>query len=194
MDYMLCCFCSFLARCVRPGTISVYLQAVRNAYIEQGYEDPLLESWLPRRVVKGIQCCCGVDTVGPPLPITMPVPKNSVDACGQYDNRTEYDHALFKAALLLAIFGFLRCAEFTEGLLWECLQFHAGNLKILLKKSTTNHKAEGWRLLWPCSTPVLPSSRYISLLSRSRHVDAKMLLFALENGKSLIRVVFTEIA
>ena len=91
---------------MRPGTISVYLQAVRNAYIEQGYEDPLLESWLLRRVVKGIQCCCGVDTAGPPLPITMPVPKKLVDAFGQYDNRTEYDHTLFKAALLLAVFGF----------------------------------------------------------------------------------------
>ena len=72
-DYKLSCFCAYLANSVRPCTIAVYVQAVRNAQLEYGLEDPTKESWLLKRVLKGIQRYHGTETIKPRLSITMPI-------------------------------------------------------------------------------------------------------------------------
>ncbi|XP_065190750.1 uncharacterized protein LOC135821679 [Sycon ciliatum] len=96
-DYQLSCFAAFLARSVRPCTISVYLSAVRNAQIEQGLGDPLEDAWLLKRVVKGIGRCHGTAVITPRLPITMPVLRKIVDACQLTELLNRHDRLLYQA-------------------------------------------------------------------------------------------------
>ena len=45
----------FIARCVCPCVISIYLEDVRNAHVEQGLEDPLAKTWLIKAVLMVVQ-------------------------------------------------------------------------------------------------------------------------------------------
>ena len=191
-DLTLSCFCAFLARSVRPCTISVYLQAVRNAHIEQGLEDPLIETWLLKRVLKGVQRCHGTETVKPRLPITMPTLRKLVDACDHLHVLPEHDRVLFKSAVLLAFFGFLRCSEFTEGLTRECIRFESGSMTILLKRSKTDQFGKGVHIvIGPAGRPYCPVYAMLRYLAMIGSRNASTPLYVLAKGVPLSRAVFT---
>ena len=80
-DTMLCCFAAFLARTVRPGTVHVYMAAVHDWHHELGYEDPVREAWLHRRVLRGSDRCPSNQFSTPTLPFSMAVLRQLVDAC-----------------------------------------------------------------------------------------------------------------
>ena len=192
-DFMLSCFCAFLARSVRPGTISVYLQAVRNAHIEQGLEDPLVDSWLLKRVLKGVQRCHGTETVKPRLPITMPVLRRLIAACCQCSAMSEHDRCLYQSVLTLAFFGFLRCAEIVEGLSRESITFQSGSIQILLRRSKADPLGKGVKIdVGPAAPPCCPVQALLAYLARSRHLDPTGPLFVLASGKPLTRSALVE--
>ena len=79
-DTMLCCFVAFLARTVCPGTVHVYMAAVHDWHHELGYEDPVREAWLHKRVLRGSDRCPSNHFSRPRLPFSMAGLRQLVDA------------------------------------------------------------------------------------------------------------------
>ena len=178
---------------MRPCTIAVYVQAVRNAQLEHGFDDPTVDSWLPKRVLKGIQRCHGVEIIKPRLPITMPILRKLIDACRQCRHMTEYDRLLYQAALLLAFYGFLRCAEFTSNLAKNCIEFESGSMRVLLRKSKTDPFGKGVYVdIGSATSPYCPVRAMLAYLSTSRHLSLADPLFVLSSGKPLTRAAVTD--
>ena len=56
----------------------------------------------------------------PRLPITMPILRHLMDAHRKSSILNGHDKLLYQAAILLAFFGFLLCAKFTDGITRGC--------------------------------------------------------------------------
>ena len=189
---MLSCFAAYLARSVRPATISVYLSAVRNAHLEQGFDDPFEDTWLLGRVMKGIQRCHGTEVIRPRLPITMPILRELIDACRMSHILVNHDKLLYQAAMLLAFFGFLRCAEFTNSLTRDCVQLTGGNMQVLLRTSKTDPFGKGVTVEVGAATPPYCPVRAMAIyLCATCHESPTQHLFTLSNRQHLTRETFT---
>ena len=184
-----------MSRNVQCPEIAIHL--VRNAHIEQGLEDPLIETWLLKRVLKGVQRCHGTETVKPRLPITMPTLRKLVDACDHLPVLPEHDRVLFKSAVLLAFFGFLRCSEFTEGLTRECIRFESGSMTILLKRSKTDQFGKGVHIvIGPAGRPYCPvyaMLRYLAMIG-SRNASTPLYVLARAVFTSTVRLLLEKAA
>ncbi|XP_065195776.1 uncharacterized protein LOC135827177 [Sycon ciliatum] len=191
-DYQLSCFAAFLARSVRPCTISVYLSAVRNAQIEQGLGDPLEDAWLLKRVVKGIGRCHGTAVITPRLPITMPVLRKIMDACQLTELLNRHDRLLYQACMLLAFYGFLRCSEFTGETRRTDARLADGNMQLFLPKSKTDPLGSGVTVFVGRATqPYCPVAAMTAYLLTTRHHPSTGPLFVLSDGQKLTRAAFT---
>ncbi|XP_065185895.1 uncharacterized protein LOC135816693 [Sycon ciliatum] len=62
-----------------PATDVMLCGAVRNAHLENGFADPLVDVRLQKRVMKGIQLYHGTAVLTPRLPITMPILRHLID-------------------------------------------------------------------------------------------------------------------
>ena len=99
-------FATFLTYRLKPRSIKVYLFAVRNLHIEQGFPNPLEGCLQLERLMRGIK---RVYTEGPNQ--RLPITPMLLRSFGNHLNLSHYDHAMLWAAMLLAFFGFLRSAE-----------------------------------------------------------------------------------
>ena len=113
-EQILCCFAAYLADAgLKPGTVKVYLAAVRNLQLSLGLPDPRDQSSLPilKRVIAGIsrsQLTKGSQTTKPRLPITGPLLVKIHASLNQSDNPNK---VLIWAICSLAFFGFFRLGE-----------------------------------------------------------------------------------
>lgn len=192
-DIMLSCFAAFLASSVCPGTINVYLSAVRNLHVELGYADPLAESWLLKRVMKGITRCLGSAPTSVRLPITMPILRRLVDTCRKSVALNEADKCMYQAAMLSAFFGFLRCGEFTGDIKRSDVKLQGGTARVFLATSKTDPLRKGVTIVIGSADPPYCAVRaLLTYLTRTcRRAAASDPLFTLSNGQRLTRQAFT---
>ena len=111
-DLTLSCFAAHMAGRVKPGTVRVYLAAVRNLHLDLGLPDPTANSTLLHRVTKGIHRAHGPAAGRPRLPITVDILHKLARALLGSDTNI-VDRLMLHAAILLAFHGCLRGAEFT---------------------------------------------------------------------------------
>ena len=117
----------------------MYVSLVRKAHLENGFAGPLVDACLLKRVIKGIQRCHGTAVLAPRLPITMPILRHLMDARRKSSILNGHDKLLYQAAILLAFFGFLLCAKFTDGITRGCTSSPGdGRLQLFLLSSKTD--------------------------------------------------------
>ena len=202
-DYVLSGFAASLTRSVKPCTIKLYLSAVRNLHLEHGHPDPIPESTLLRRVLKGICRVHGPGVVRPRLPVTMPVLRPLISALQSSNRYTATDKAMLKAAMLLAFHGFLRCGEFTAPpashvVLWWpqrrdveiCIR--PPSLRYRLRRSKTDPGGNGAVIhIGPSSPEVCPVIAMTAYFTNSPARPTNH-LFAYSGSVPLRRASFTE--
>ena len=197
---MLASFAAHLAQSVRPVTVSNYIAAVRNLHIESGMEDPTVDARLLPRVLRGIKRAHGTAPVSMRLPITNTLVRTLVDQLGQDRSLCSHDRRMFKAALLLAFNGFLRCAEFTSDAKdfdprfsatrsSITIAYHNGKpvLEFLVKRSKTDPYARGMKLyIGSTQVPYCPVVAMIEFLPTSQP-QSNQPLFVSASGVPLSR-------
>ncbi|XP_065174524.1 uncharacterized protein LOC135804559 [Sycon ciliatum] len=113
-DTMRSCFAAHLTQSVQPQTMHVYMAAVRNMHLEAGFRDPTRNALLPPRVMRGIKRTATDPAIQRTrLPITIDLLRKLLNQLSLDQRRHQQDKGMLKAAMVLAFFGFLRCAEFT---------------------------------------------------------------------------------
>ena len=111
-DFMLSAFAAHIAGHVKPGTVRVYLAAVRNLHLNLGLPDLTADAALLPRVTKGISRKGLPGVNRPRLPITTVVLRQLVHVLlGSY--LPIADRVMLHAAMLLTFHGCMRCGEFT---------------------------------------------------------------------------------
>ena len=98
-------YTAFLARSLKPTSISAYLNYIRLLHLDNGFVNPLLNNFLLDSVKKGIKREKGLPS-NQKLPIT---PSVLLDIYRQLDMKCNFDIA-FWAACLVAFYSFLRKA------------------------------------------------------------------------------------
>ena len=96
-------FTTYLTHNLSPASIKMYLCAIRNFHLEQGFPDPTAEALGLQRLMRGIR-----RTYGTPRDSRLPITPNLFRRFLQFLNLQYHDHRLIWAAMLLAFFGFLR--------------------------------------------------------------------------------------
>ena len=151
-------FSSYLARTVRHSTIKLYLAAVRNLHITEGYPDPLHGKLLLRKVLRGILRFQGDSQIRrqPVTPRVLSAIRPILESW-----LSPRDFSMVWAAFTLAFFAFLRCSVFTYpsvrkfrpsfDLSTNCLAFHPNLacpqfMTVLLQSSKTDTFRRGQRL------------------------------------------------
>ena len=120
------------------------MSAVHKAHLENGFAGPLVDAWLLKRVMKGIQGCHGTAVLTSRLPITMPILRHLMDAHRHRSFLNGPDKLLYQAPMLLAFFGSLRRAKFTNGIKRGCTSSPAdGRLQLFLLSSKTDAFGKG---------------------------------------------------
>ena len=109
---MLSVFAAHIAGRVKPGTVRVFLAAVRNLHLDLGLPDPAADAVLLPRVTKGISRAGLPGGSRPRLPITTVVLRQLVHVLlGSHFQIA--DRFMLHAAMLLAFHSCLRCGELT---------------------------------------------------------------------------------
>jgi len=193
-DIMLSNFAAHLAASVRPGTVQVYLSAVRNLHLEHGYSDPCLEAPMLRRVLKGIARTHGSGAVAPRLPVTLPVLRKLLQACKVTSLLNARDRVMVRSAMLTAFFGFLRCSEFTgDHIRTYHVALSPSHLKIHLTTSKTDPAGRGVDIVIGAAEPsVCPVAAMRQYLTSSQRPPTSY-LYEYSNGQRLTRERFTAI-
>lgn len=106
-------FACSLARKVTPGTIKQYLAAVRALHLDAGFPSPTDDCILLPRILRGIKRCLG-EPRRPRLAVTTSILSRLCTALLKTTTISYHDRILLRAAMTLAFYGFLRCAEFTS--------------------------------------------------------------------------------
>ena len=169
------------------------MSAVHKAHLENGFAGPLVDAWLLKRVMKGIQRCHGTAVLTARLPITMRILRHLMDARRNSSILKGPDKLLYQAAMLLAFFGSLRRAEFTNGITQGCTSSPAdGRLHLFLLSSKTNAFCKGVTSdIGPSVPPYCPVRARVSYPSVTRREGPEQLLFVLSNGQQLTTCVST---
>ena len=143
--------------------------------------------------MKGIQRCHGTAVLTPRLPITMPILRHLIDARRKGCILNGHDKLLYQAAMLLAFFGFLLCAEFTNGITRGCTSSPGdGHLQLFLLSSKTDPFGKGVSSDIGPSVPLYrPVRAMVSYPFVTRREGPEQLLFVLSNGQQLTRQSFT---
>ena len=151
-------FASYLARTVRHSTIKLYLAAVRNLHITEGFNDPLKGKLLLRKVLRGILRYQGQQRIRR-QPVTPQVLLAIRPVLQSWLNPRDF--SMVWAVFNLAFFAFLRCSEFTYpgvrkyrplfDLTTDCIAFHPSLarpqvMSVQLKSSKTDVFRQGQSL------------------------------------------------
>ncbi|XP_065199234.1 uncharacterized protein LOC135830933 [Sycon ciliatum] len=205
-DTMLSCFAAHLTQSVQPQTIHVYMAAVRNMHLEAGFRDPTMNALLLPRVMRGIK-----RTVTDPatqrtrLPITIDLLRKLLNQLSLDQRRHQQDKCMLKAAMVLAFFGFLRCAEFTAPPAGFDPATHATRqdvtldvtqgrtyIRFYIKQSKTDQFRQGHAVIIDSTTsqpcPVAALLAYFTVCPS----DAADALFRYRSGRPLTRQALTE--
>ena len=193
-DATLSAFAAHLASVVCPGTVRVYVSAVRNLHIEMGYADPLQDALLLPRVLRGICRHHGTEPVAARLPVTFGVLKELISSCQSSSVLCPTDKLLYQSAMLVAFFGFLRVSEFTEAhVTRSCVRIDGQHLVLHLKHSKTDPVGRGVDVVIgagsPPHCPVRATLIYLAATSRNNTPGSP--LYVLASGQRLTRQVFT---
>ena len=191
-DIMLCCFPASLASKVRPTSVRVYLNAIRNMHLELGYEDHLTEAMLLNGVVKGIGRHHGTAVEKPRLPITFPILRELINTCRRFPGLNHHDKLCLQAAMLAIFFGVFRCGELlSTGVLRSDVSFASGMLHVHVSRSKTDQLSKGTTVVVaPAVPPYCPVRAMINYLASTRQGSSAP-LFVLANDTHLTRSVFT---
>ena len=169
------------------------MSAVHKAHLENGFAGPLVDAWLLNRVMKGIQRCHGTAVLTSRLPIPMPILRHLTDAHRNSSILNGPEKLLYEAAMLLAFFGSLRRAEFTNGITRGCTSSPAdGRLHLFLLSSKTDAFGKG--VISDIGLSVPPYCLVRAMVSYpfvTRRDGPEQLLFVLSNGQQLTRQSFT---
>ena len=199
-DTTLAEFVTYLADVVHitPTSIKTYLSTVRSLHIDRGWPDPLQAAPLKQRVLSGVKRIHGMHSRLNRLPITGTVLDCLVLSLQAASWLPIIDRHMLTAACTLASHGFLRCSEFTTGLLWSSIQVLSSpqpHIELRLLASKTDPFRRGATITigassGPCC-PVSSLARYFNATRRSSNLPANTPLFKFTSGMSLTRAVFT---
>lgn len=195
-------FAVFLAQTLNPGTIKVYLAAVRNLHLINGFDLPLSKFLRLQYILRGIKRVKGVAT-RLRLPITLVHLKLFFRLLHCRAVPAHNDHMLW-AAISLAFFGFLRIGEMTcykkfDPSIHLCptdITFHPCSnettryMCLTIKASKTDPFRSAVKITIGANDselcPVLAMKNYLS-----RRVNSSGPLFQYSNGTALSRTQFT---
>jgi len=135
-EHVLANFVGSIATSVSPGTIRVYLSAIRAWHIDHGYADPLVDALLLERCVRGAR-----RLYSRPRRTRLPFTANLLRKIWPVQVDQGWNDVLFRATVSLGFFGFLRLGEFAltnigtsfDPLKHACLSdltFHYNNSKL----------------------------------------------------------------
>lgn len=105
----LCLFVAYLARSVLHGTIRSYLYSVRSFHIDSGLPDPLENTPLLHRMIRGVKRIQGDTKSKPKFPVTLAL----LERIHSIVDWSDPDQCMMFAAWSLASGGLLRIGEFT---------------------------------------------------------------------------------
>jgi len=101
-------FVAWCSTTVAPPTIKVYLSAVRSWHVDNGYGDPTIGRLQLERVVRGAQ------RIGSqPRQVRLPLTIEILRRIWAVEVDQGWDDVMFRAAISLGFFGFLRLGELT---------------------------------------------------------------------------------
>ena len=205
-DRMLSCFAAHLTQSVQPQTIHVYMAAVRNMHLEAEFQDPTMNALPLPRVMRGIKRTATDPAIQRTrLPITIDLLRKLLNQLSLDQRRHQQDKCMLKAAMALAFFGFLRCAEFTAPPAGFDPATHATRQDVTLdvtqgriyirfhiKQSKTDQFRQGHAVIIGSTTsqpcPVATLLAYFTVCPS----DAADALFRDRSGRPLIRQALTE--
>ncbi len=146
---------------LKPQSIKVHLYGVRNLHIENGFPCPLQGALQLRRLLQGIKRVKGLSPDSR-LPIT---PSLLWRFFPQFD-LSHYDHSMLWAAIMLALFGFMRCSELLS-LKSSDLVRRSQSYEVTIRKSKCDPFRQGCTLTiiasgaWPLCA-VVALDRYLA--------------------------------
>ncbi|CAH1803262.1 unnamed protein product, partial [Owenia fusiformis] len=191
----------FIADCedrkLRHGTITNYLYAIRSLQLENGFNDPLNDSFCIKRALKGIHVSQD-NTLNRKLAIDHSIMKKLEVLHRTLDHNT----ITFWSAMTLSFFALLRCSEVTvknpihfdteKDFTRKDVTFINENcMKVMLKHSKTDKIGTGVELVIGCTKhpvcAVCSMEKKLKLIS-----DKNSPLFQFEDGTFLTRKVFID--
>ena len=198
-DFMLSAFAAHIAGRVKPGTVRVYLAAVRNLHLDLGLPDPTADAALLPRVTKGISRAGLPGVSRPRLPITTVVLRQLVHVLlGSHFPIA--DRFMLHAAMLLAFHGCLRCGEFTTPVNYDHRR-HASRgdvtmdsegMQFRLKTSKTDPYGKGTTIeVGLCKPPMCATTAirtYLTMTNGAPHDP----LFRYKDGHPLSKKTFVD--
>ena len=184
-----------------PSTVKSYLAAIRNLFINAGLSSINLYTPRVELVIRGIKRVKArqSSSVRPRLPITPSILLELKKVWGRDHQLT--DNQMLWAAVCVAFFGFLRCAEFTVPSLatydpsihlsLEDVSTVTGaggsSLAIRIKHSKTDQFGKGISVFFSrTGASLCPVSSLLDYLNRRGTKSGPLFLF--ENGQPLSRV------
>jgi len=183
-DVTLSYFAAELSRTLQPTSVRTYMSAIRNLHMELGCVYPSGPTTLLSRVMRGVERSPSVRRHR--LPITVPLLRDICRYVSMPRTRPEHDKAMLKAAFTLAVHGFLRCGELTDGIRVQdiCITPDQSKLSVHLRSSKTDPDGVGHTILVGPSTDQLicPIAAMVDYLALRRQGN---LLFMYYNGQPL---------
>lgn len=195
-------FACFLARRVGVSTITQYLAAVRALHLDLGLRSPTEDCILLPRVLRGIKRCLGTPH-RPRMAITTPILHRLCTTLRSTTSFSLHDRIMLHAAMTLAFYGFLRCAEFTapptlanfdvaRHATRDDVLLSPGQLAFRIKVSKTDPFRQGSTVhLAATRTATCPVAAMARYLAFSPAPTAGSPLFTLHSGRPLTRDFLT---
>lgn len=189
---------------LKASSVRVYLAALRSLHIEQGLNNPLEGYMRIHRAVRAIE----IESEAPKqkLPITYAIMEQLESVL-----KGDYFQSVLWAAMTLAYFGCLRCAEVTHlgyfdasvnlslaDLVYQLAKDNEpDHLSIKIKRSKTDKMNKGFYVHVKCSnTKVCCYCALSKMLCRRRQIglgsEPNSPLFLFQNGNSLSRAVLIQ--
>lgn len=180
---------------LRPGSVRVYLAAVRSLHIEEGYDNPLEGRLRLKRALRALD----ITSDGPrkKMPITVDILQAWFPIIP-----TSYDGSVLWAAMTLAFFGCLRASELClrtshfSTAINLCIKdvtlsdTPIKSMKVLIKRSKTDLKNEGVSVIIGCSGETVCAVCSMESMLQTRRMcllsmDEESPLFLFSNGEIL---------
>ena len=198
-DFMLSAFVAHIAGRVKPGTVRVYLAAVRNLHLDLGMPDPTADAVLLPRVTKGVSRAHSPGLSRPRLPITATVLRQLVHVL-LGSQAPIIDRFMLHAAMLLAFHGCLRCGEFTTPADYDHrkhatrgdIVVDAEGMQFRLKTSKTDPYGKGTTVVvGTCEPPMCATAAMRTYLATSAGTQQDP-LFRYKDGRPLSKSAFVD--
>ena len=102
-DVILCRYAAFLARTIKPVSISCYMNVIRVMHLEAGHQNPLLDNWNLSLVIRGIR-----RDHNKPAKVKLPITPDILSAIYTKLDFSKPIMSSFWAACLVGFFSFFR--------------------------------------------------------------------------------------